>query len=58
MLRDNPAFRTCFLYTSSSQFAVAVARNGYATDQAYRAKLNAIIHAHDLDQYDNRRADR
>ncbi|OYD60286.1 UNVERIFIED_ORG: flagellum-specific peptidoglycan hydrolase FlgJ [Burkholderia sp. CF145] len=58
MLRNNLGFRTCFLYTCSSQFAVAIARNGYATDPAYQAKLNAIIRAHNLDQYDNRRAER
>ena len=58
MLRNNPRFRLCFVHTSSSQFAVALARNGYATDPSYSAKLNAIIRAHKLDQYDNRRADR
>jgi flagellum-specific peptidoglycan hydrolase FlgJ len=57
MLRNNPRFRGCFLYTSSSRFAVALAQSGYATDPSYSAKLNAIIRAHRLDQYDNRRAD-
>jgi peptidoglycan hydrolase FlgJ len=54
MLRNNPRFRTCFLNTSSSQFAVALARNGYATDPIYAHKLNAIIRAHKLDQYDEK----
>lgn len=58
MLRNEPRFRSCFLYTSSAKFAVALARNGYATDPAYSAKLNAIIRSHKLDQYDNQRADR
>jgi len=58
MLRTTPRFRSCFLYANSSQFAVALARNGYATDPGYSAKLNAIIRAHKLDQYDTRRADR
>lgn len=57
MLRNNPRFRSCFLYTSSSQFAVQLAKNGYATDPSYSAKLNAIIRAHKLDQYDTRKAD-
>jgi flagellum-specific peptidoglycan hydrolase FlgJ len=56
MLRNNPRFRSCFLYTSSSRFAVQLANNGYATDPAYSAKLNAIIRAHRLDQYDARGA--
>lgn len=54
MLRNNPRFRTCFLHTDSSQFAVALARNGYATDPIYSHKLNAIIRAHKLDQYDEK----
>ncbi|MFX1736894.1 hypothetical protein PXJ20_11945 [Paraburkholderia sp. A1RI_3L] len=58
MLRNGPRFRSCFLYTSSAKFAVALAQNGYATDPAYFAKLNAIIRSHKLDQYDNQRADR
>ncbi|MEX3955155.1 glycoside hydrolase family 73 protein [Trinickia sp. EG282A] len=58
MLRNNPRFRTCFLHTASSQFAVALARNGYATDPSYSAKLNAIIRAHKLDQYDTKQAKR
>ena len=41
-----------FLYTRSSQFANALASNGYATDPSYAVKLNAIIRAHKLDQYD------
>ena len=57
MLRNNPRFRACFLYTSSSRFAITLAQSGYATDPSYSAKLNAIIRAHKLDQYDNRRAD-
>ncbi|MDR3098398.1 MAG: glycoside hydrolase family 73 protein [Paraburkholderia sp.] len=56
MLRDNPRFRSCFLYTSSTRFAVALANNGYATDPGYAAKLNSIIRHHKLDQYDNRGA--
>jgi hypothetical protein len=52
MLSSNPRFRTCFLHTSSAQFAVALARNGYATDPSYAHKLNSIIRAHKLDQYD------
>ncbi|WP_293041950.1 glucosaminidase domain-containing protein [Paraburkholderia sp.] len=52
MLSNNPRFRTCFLHTSSSQFAVALARNGYATDPIYAHKLNSIIRAHKLDKYD------
>ena len=52
MLSNNPRFRTCFLHTSSSQFAVSLARNGYATDPIYAHKLNSIIRAHKLDQYD------
>lgn len=54
MLRNNPRFRSCFLYTRSSQFANALARSGYATDPSYSVKLNAIIRAHKLDQYDAR----
>ena len=56
MLRNNPRFRSCFLYTSSAQFAVHLANSGYATDPCYSAKLNAIIRAHRLDQYDARGA--
>ncbi|MFM0283176.1 glucosaminidase domain-containing protein [Paraburkholderia sediminicola] len=56
MLRNNPRFRSCFLYTGSSQFAVQLAKNGYATDLSYSAKLNAIIRAHKLDQYDTQKA--
>lgn len=54
MLRNNPRFRTCFLYTSSLQFAAALARNGYATDPAYATKINAIIRAHKLDRFDKK----
>ncbi|HEX7912140.1 MAG TPA: glucosaminidase domain-containing protein [Paraburkholderia sp.] len=57
MLRNNPRFRSCFLYASSSRFAIQLANNGYATDPGYSAKLNAIIRAHKLDQYDSRKAD-
>lgn len=57
MLKNNPRFRSCFLYTRSSQFANAPARNGYATDPSYSVKLNAIIRAHNLDQYDAGRAE-
>ncbi|MFM0250671.1 glycoside hydrolase family 73 protein [Paraburkholderia sediminicola] len=57
MLRNNPRFRSSFLYTRSSQFANALAHNGYATDPLYAVKLNAIIRAHKLDQYDARRTE-
>lgn len=57
MLRGNPRFRSCFLYTSSTRFAIMLANNGYATDPSYAAKLNSIIRHHKLDQYDNRGAD-
>jgi flagellum-specific peptidoglycan hydrolase FlgJ len=57
MLRNNPRFRSSFLYTRSSQFANALAHNGYATDPSYAVKLNAIIRAHKLDQYDARRTE-
>lgn len=57
MLRNTPRFRSCFLYTRSSQFANALARNGYATDTFYAVKLNAIIRVHKLDQYDARRTE-
>nr|WP_245643766.1 hypothetical protein [Paraburkholderia oxyphila] len=53
--RDDPRFRSCFLYTNSAKFAVALARSGYATDPAYSARLNAIIRTHKLEQYDNGR---
>jgi flagellum-specific peptidoglycan hydrolase FlgJ len=54
MLRNTRRFRTRFLNTSSSQFKVALARNGYATDPIYSHKLNATIRAHKLDQYDKK----
>jgi len=54
VLHNNARFRTCFLNTSSSQFKVALARNGYATDPIYSHKLNATIRAHKLDQYDKK----
>jgi flagellar protein FlgJ len=57
MLRNNPRFRSSFLYTRSSQFANALASNGYATDPSYAVKLNAIIRVHKLDQYDARRTE-
>jgi peptidoglycan hydrolase FlgJ len=56
MLRNNPLYRSCYLYTNSSKFAAALARSGYATDPAYFAKLNSNIRTYKLEQYDERRS--
>ncbi|MFL9882038.1 glucosaminidase domain-containing protein [Paraburkholderia agricolaris] len=48
----DPKYRTCYTQPSASKCAVALQHNGYATDKHYAAKLNAIIRAHKLDQYD------
>lgn len=51
-ISSNPKFRACYTQRSASKCAVALQHGGYATDLHYSAKLNAIIRAHNLDQYD------
>lgn len=48
-LIQNPRYKDCFQYTSSSDFAIAVAKAGYATDPDYSDKLCSIIEKYDLD---------
>nr|WP_257031993.1 glucosaminidase domain-containing protein [Paraburkholderia bryophila] len=49
---SDPKYRVCYTQPSASKCAVALQHNGYATDKHYAAKLNVIIRAHKLDQYD------
>jgi flagellar protein FlgJ len=49
MLKNNPHFRSCFLYTRSSQFAAVVARAHYGTDPYYGTKLTGIIREFNLE---------
>lgn len=41
----NPRYRSCFNALTDVDFAVAVAKAGYATDKAYARKLIATINA-------------
>lgn len=48
----NPRYKPAFACTTGPQWAVAVARAGYATDSRYAAKLQSIIASHNLQSFD------
>ena len=53
LLKTRPAYAGAFAYTNQPDlFVDQVAAAGYATDPDYAKKLKAIIHAHNLSQYD------
>jgi len=51
--KSNPRYKACFKETTGEGWAHAVASAGYATDPDYAAKVIAVIHSHNLSQYDN-----
>ncbi|WP_233806459.1 glycoside hydrolase family 73 protein [Paraburkholderia sp. HP33-1] len=54
MLKHSARFRSAFMHIDSIGFATEIARNHYATDPQYGAKLISIIHSRHLDHYDVR----
>ncbi|MBB5503074.1 glycoside hydrolase family 73 protein [Paraburkholderia sp. MM5384-R2] len=54
MLKHSARYRSAFLHIDSVGFATEIARNQYATDPQYGAKLISIIRSRHLDQYDVR----
>ena len=51
-LHENERYSAAFQCTNGEDFAKAIAAAHYATDPEYATKLIEIMHAHDLDQYD------
>ena len=52
-LLTNPRYETAFSCSDSEAFAHAIAKAGYATDPDYAAKIIAVMHSHNLKQFDN-----
>lgn len=48
----NKRYRNCFAAKNGEEFAMAVAKAGYATDPQYAQKIIAIMRQHNLSQYD------
>ncbi len=51
-LKLNPRYKACFLCTTASAFAHALAQAGYATDPDYASKLIALMNRHQLQSLD------
>jgi len=51
-LKQNPRYKACFLCTTASAFAQALAQAGYATDPDYANKLIALVNRHQLQSLD------
>jgi flagellar rod assembly protein/muramidase FlgJ len=51
-LKLNPRYKACFLCTTASAFAQALAQAGYATDPDYANKLIALMNRHQLQSLD------
>lgn len=51
-LKLNPRYKVCFLCTTASAFAQALAQAGYATDPDYASKLIALMNRHQLQSLD------
>jgi flagellar rod assembly protein/muramidase FlgJ len=51
-LKQNPRYKACFLCTTASAFAQALAQAGYATDPDYANKLIALMSKHQLQSLD------
>lgn len=51
-LKQNPRYKACFLCTTASAFAQALAQAGYATDPDYANKLIALMNRHQLQSLD------
>jgi flagellum-specific peptidoglycan hydrolase FlgJ len=51
-LLDNARYKPCFACTDVPDFVAALAKAGYATDPDYAAKIMAVIHSHNLTQFD------
>lgn len=48
----NKRYKGCFAAKNSEEFAMAVAKAGYATDPQYPQKIISIIRRYNLSQYD------
>lgn len=48
----NPRYKVCFLCTTASAFAHALAQAGYATDPDYANKLISLMNKHRLESLD------
>ena len=51
-LKQNLRYKACFLCTTASAFAQALAQAGYATDPDYANKLIALMSKHQLQSLD------